>query len=69
MSGARYAEWKGWNSESFGTCSAADEVYFAAELRRAGVEAVDGSYILELGFGNGTFAAWALKQGDRKSVV
>jgi hypothetical protein len=54
-----YREWKGWTQERFATFDAADGVYFAAELRRSGIA---GGRILEIGFGNGSFAAWVSKQ-------
>lgn len=63
MSAAEYAAWKQWNAESFGSWSPADEVYFASELKQVGIEAVDGTYILEIGFGNGAFAGWASGRG------
>lgn len=51
-----YLRWKGWKAEDFGRFSASDAAYYAAELKRAEVRS---GRILELGFGNGGFAAWA----------
>jgi len=62
---ARYREWKGWNKESFGTYLPNSAIYFSRELRRSGVDSVDGATILEIGFGNGEFAAWARDAGAK----
>jgi SAM-dependent methyltransferase len=51
-----YLRWKGWKAEDFGRFTVSDDVYYAAELRRAGI---CSGRILEIGFGNGGFAAWA----------
>jgi 2-polyprenyl-3-methyl-5-hydroxy-6-metoxy-1,4-benzoquinol methylase len=57
-SGARlydgYARWKGWHG-AFET-SDRDARYFAAELE--GID-LSGKRVLEIGFGNGSFLAWA----------
>lgn len=58
-----YSSWKGWNADSFGECSAAAGLYFAAELKRCGIGRLKGVSVLELGFGDGRFAAWAHAQG------
>lgn len=55
-----YLLWKGWKTEDFGGFTASDAIYYAAELKRAGIYS---GRILELGFGNGGFAAWAKDQG------
>ena len=51
-----YLSWKGWKADDFGQYTVSDELYYAAELDRAGIRS---GRILELGFGNGGFAAWA----------
>jgi len=58
-----YADWKGWDAEAFGCCSRAEALVFAQELRSAGVASPRGLRVLELGFGNGTFAAWCVQSG------
>jgi SAM-dependent methyltransferase len=55
-----YLQWKGWAAEEFGRYTAAESLYFSAELDRAGIRS---GRILELGFGNGGFAAWAKDSG------
>lgn len=51
-----YLSWKGWKAEEFGRYTLSDDLYYAAELDRARIRS---GRILELGFGNGGFAAWA----------
>lgn len=58
-----YRKWKGWDIRHFGEYSAAEALYFAAELKACGVSNLRGKSILELGFGDGRFAAWARAQG------
>lgn len=55
-----YLRWKGWRAEEFGRYSAAESVYFSAELEMAGIRS---GRVLEIGFGNGGFAAWAKDTG------
>lgn len=58
----RYESWKAWAPEDFGRFDDADAAAFSAELERAGL--TSGPWkLLELGFGNGTFAGWAREQG------
>jgi SAM-dependent methyltransferase len=58
-----YERWKGWAPAEFGKFTASDAAYFQAELTRAGMRPKVRYRILELGFGNGTFAGWALERG------
>jgi 2-polyprenyl-3-methyl-5-hydroxy-6-metoxy-1,4-benzoquinol methylase len=53
-----YLAWKDWAYEDFGRFHALDAAYFAAE-----VPLVPKARVLELGFGNGGFLAWALEAG------
>lgn len=55
---ANYVEWKGWNG-AFET-SVKEARYFAAEFH--GIALRDKS-VLEVGFGNGGFLAWAKSEG------
>lgn len=57
---ASYDGWKGWEKPF--TCSAEIAAYFAAELRG---RALNGADVLEIGYGNGEFLAWARQQGAR----
>lgn len=61
--GDEYAEWKSWEDADFGTCDPATATYYRAELRRAGVALGPGVRVLEVGFGNGAFMAFARKAG------
>lgn len=63
VSNSDYREWKGWDEQEFGVFDRTAEIYFAAELREAGISCVNGLRVLELGFGNGAFAAWATAAG------
>jgi 2-polyprenyl-3-methyl-5-hydroxy-6-metoxy-1,4-benzoquinol methylase len=53
-----YHAWKGWDNPF--TCPPALADYYAAEF--AGI-ALHGARLLEIGFGNGEFLAWASEQG------
>lgn len=54
-----YRAWKAWSSTAFGILNGADAAYYSAELGCAGFSKLTELRVLELGFGNGTFAAWA----------
>lgn len=60
---SNYRQWKGWSAGEFGECDTAQSLYFAAELARAGFTNLHGVKVLEIGFGDGRFAAWARAQG------
>jgi SAM-dependent methyltransferase len=56
-----YVDWKQWSVEDFGHYTDLDARYFRAEV---GLQAFDRpTKVLELGFGNGAFLAWARDQG------
>ena len=55
-----YVDWKGWN-ELF-AFSTEDAAYFAGETSGAKIEGAD---VLEIGFGSGSFLAWARSKGAR----
>lgn len=57
---ASYVKWKEWKSDAFCVCSNKDAAVFASELILSGLSIARESHILEIGFGNGSFAAWAL---------
>lgn len=59
----QYREWKSWESTPFGTRDAALDRYFQAELGSAGIAIDAGTFLIEVGFGNGAFAAWAVSRG------
>lgn len=54
----RYAAWKDWHGDF--AASDRDARYFAAELDGVPLE---GRRVLEIGFGNGSFLAWAKSRG------
>lgn len=53
-----YSDWKDWQGDFVATDR--DARYFAAELRDIEIA---GKRVLEIGFGNGRFMAWAKAQG------
>lgn len=62
-----YQDWKRWQPEDFGVFTNASSLYFENELRKCGFQNLNGVNLLELGFGNGAFAGWAVKR-DAKWV-
>jgi SAM-dependent methyltransferase len=58
-----YEDWKRWDEDSFGKYTKAEALYFAAELKRAGVHLRSGVRICEAGFGNGAFAGYVRSRG------
>ena len=57
---AGYADWKAWDKRAFMALSPVGRSIYARELRG---HALAGEPILELGFGNGGFLAFAREQG------
>jgi 2-polyprenyl-3-methyl-5-hydroxy-6-metoxy-1,4-benzoquinol methylase len=57
---AGYETWKGW-SEPF-TVGAEEAAYFAGETRGLAIEKAE---LMEIGFGSGSFLAWARQRGAR----
>jgi 2-polyprenyl-3-methyl-5-hydroxy-6-metoxy-1,4-benzoquinol methylase len=55
-----YIAWKEWAPENFGRYSRLDAAYFAAEV---GFGSAVRARVLEIGFGNGSFLAWARDVG------
>jgi 2-polyprenyl-3-methyl-5-hydroxy-6-metoxy-1,4-benzoquinol methylase len=50
-----YLNWKSWDLAKFGTLSPDSKNYYAAELKRAGVNLQSQLSVLEIGFGSGQF--------------
>jgi 2-polyprenyl-3-methyl-5-hydroxy-6-metoxy-1,4-benzoquinol methylase len=61
ITGAEYRAWKGWREEEFGALPSYEAAYFERELARTRLG--PGARVLELGFGNGAFLAWARQKG------
>jgi 2-polyprenyl-3-methyl-5-hydroxy-6-metoxy-1,4-benzoquinol methylase len=57
---ADYAEWKSWDTESFGAYSKVDAAYYADEFKT--LRPV-GRRVLEIGFGNGLVLGWLKDRG------
>jgi 2-polyprenyl-3-methyl-5-hydroxy-6-metoxy-1,4-benzoquinol methylase len=57
-----YAEWKGWDAPFFYDADKSD--YYARECAELAIGNAD---VLEIGFGSGSFLAWARDQGARVS--
>ncbi len=58
-----YREWKGWSGDDFGRCTKEQLLYFSVELEASGFSKFNGTRVLEIGFGNGSFAAFAESNG------
>ncbi len=58
---SHYADWKGWQGRPFGEWRADEALYFKAEIAKPIGKAQ--ARILEIGFGNGGFLAWASSVG------
>lgn len=58
-----YIRWKNWQGDAFGVLDAAAFVYFHAELKP--LEISKNATVLEIGFGNGQFLAFAKSNGWR----
>jgi SAM-dependent methyltransferase len=57
--GDNYLKWKSWGGQAFGQLTKSEGSYFSAELRRSGSVPPGGASVLEIGFGNGSFLAYA----------
>ena len=57
-----YVQWKAWESQAFCVLTAEQSRYFAAELRKTGQTLPAGAKVLEVGFGQGRFLAYARSQ-------
>lgn len=55
--------WRGWSKEGFGVLAPADAAYYAAEMAAAGFGRIERLKVLEIGYGNGCFARWAIDNG------
>lgn len=55
--------WRGWSKEGFGVLAPADAAYYAAEVAAAGFGRIERLRVLEIGYGNGCFARWAMDNG------
>ena len=58
-----YGGWKRWAADEFGKFTRQESSYFSAELSQCGVTVLDRMQVLEIGFGNGSFAGWAVSKG------
>ena len=57
-----YVQWKAWESQAFCVLTAEQSRYFAAEVRKTGRPLPAGAKVLEVGFGQGRFLAYARSQ-------
>jgi SAM-dependent methyltransferase len=57
-----YLEWKAWVDQAFCVLTAEHSRYFAAEVRKTKQPLPAGSKVLEVGFGQGRFLAYARSQ-------
>jgi SAM-dependent methyltransferase len=61
--GKEYLKWKSWGGQEFGALSKIDASYFSAEIKRTKASIAKNANVLEIGFGNGSFLAYARKRG------
>ena len=61
--GRSYLEWKGWQADNFAQLGSLRASYFDAELRRTRRDLNGEIKVLEIGFGNGSFLAYARARG------
>ncbi len=59
-----YAHWKHWHGSGAFTYKRKDAKYFMGQFQSLNL---NGARVLEIGFGNGTFLAWAKHQGAKVS--
>ncbi len=64
---AAYCDWKAWDAASFGTYTPWHRAYYRSEVKRAGIPTVRTS--LEIGFGHGSFLAFARDNGIEVSGI
>lgn len=64
-----YRDWKNWSQSDFGKTTHEESLYFDSELRKVGIASLQDVHIVEVGFGNGSFAAWARERGARYSGI
>jgi len=57
--GSDYLGWKKWDRAAFGSLTKSERAYFSAEIKRSGRTFPKGANVLEVGFGNGSFLAFA----------
>jgi cyclopropane fatty-acyl-phospholipid synthase-like methyltransferase len=57
-----YRRWKNWDKFAFGVFDLEEALYFGTELARSGIDVKSKPSVLEIGFGNGAFAGWAVAQ-------
>jgi SAM-dependent methyltransferase len=60
--GASYLDWKNWGVDSFGALRKSEKYYFDAEIKKAGIAFDTALSVLEIGFGNGSFLAYAKRK-------
>lgn len=58
-----YRSWKSWSEDTFGNLGDVEKRTFQAELELAGTPFDEKLRVLEIGFGNGSFATWVKSQG------
>ena len=61
--GEAYLNWKGWRSDNFGELTKLQKRYFDAEIRKSKFGSHKEIRVLEIGFGNGSFLAYARTRG------
>ncbi len=60
--GSEYAQWKTWDSATFGSLTQSEEASISAEIKKSQAVLPPQSRVLEIGFGNGAFLAYGNKR-------
>ena len=60
-----YQEWKNWSHQEFGKYNTEQSIYYKKECIKCGLTNLSGLNIVEIGFGNGSFAGWAIHSGAK----
>lgn len=58
-----YREWKSWDADAFGELTLVSRKYLDLELSISGIHLGSSSSVLEIGFGNGSFATYCKELG------
>lgn len=64
-----YQKWKLWNANDFGQLSKQESLYFDNEMAASFGTQVISKRVIEIGFGNGSFATWAIAKGADYSAT
>jgi SAM-dependent methyltransferase len=61
--GEAYLGWKAWDTTKFGHLKASERHYYNSEINKSKTTFTKSTHVLEIGFGNGSFLAYAKNRG------